>query len=235
MLKYNIDDKGAWFKLNSSEYLISNTDPNFHTLVGIILYSGYSEDKKDELISDKLSDSLVSKYIDPSKIVSYGLTGEKTYNGIPLKKLSDQIKDFISSGVPEDSIMTMVEMTRTQVMADLIATGLTGYHISKTGNLLFYKGIQENWKDCQTGTIKNRIGKTIEMPRDKCVKGYGPGLHVSNFEHAKGYGKRIVLVRVKPENIFEVGNPKIKVVKYKVLKEVTTPYTSFILDDKNLK
>lgn len=234
MLKYNIDDKGAWFKINSSEHLIPNSDPNFHTLVGIILYSGYSDEKKAELISEKLSDTIVSKFIDSEKIVSYGLTGEKSYNGIPLQSLSEKIKEFVSAGIPDDSIMTMVELTRLPVFAEIIKCGISGYHISKKGDFLFYKGIREDWKDCQTGTIKNKLGKVVEMPKEKCVKGYGPGLHVSNFDHAKSYGKRIVLVRVKPENVFDVGNPKIKVVKYKVLKEVKTPFTSFILDDKKL-
>lgn len=230
MIKYNIDDKGAWFKINDAEYVIPNTDKNFHTIVGIILYSGYSDDQKKKLITDQLSDVLVSKYIDPSLIKTFGISGEKVYNGIPLYKLSQQIREFIDAGVKDSHIMTMVEATRNPALANLAKEGFTGYHISTDGNLLFYKGIRDNWLDVFSGTIRNSLGKIIEMARDKMIPGYGPGLYVSNWKHASAHGPKVVLVKVKPEDIFQVMGDKLKVTKYKVLKVVTEPLTDVVID-----
>ncbi len=101
--------------------------------------------------------------------------------------------------------------------------------INEEGNILTYKRIDINYKDCYTHTLDNSIGATVSMPRGKVT--YNPqvtcssGLHVCSYSYLKSFGgDRIVICEVEPHNVVSVpvdyNFAKMRCCKYKVIEEV---------------
>jgi len=102
--------------------------------------------------------------------------------------------------------------------------------ITRSGNIITYKKIDKNWKDCYTGTIDNSIGSIIKMDRKDCDNNRNvtcsTGLHVANYSYMKNFGGNIVvLCEVNPKNVVSVpvdyNSAKMRCCEYKVIKEVT--------------
>lgn len=100
-----------------------------------------------------------------------------------------------------------------------------GHPIAKDGNFMAYKKVRENFKDCHTGTIDNRVGNTVEMPRhlvdDNPNNTCSSGLHVASFEYAKGFSSgHIMLIEINPADVVSVpvdyNGEKMRVCRYVV-------------------
>jgi hypothetical protein len=107
--------------------------------------------------------------------------------------------------------------------------------ITEDGCFLAYKKVNENYRDCRTGTMDNSVGKTVEMPRGEVnpnrKEACSRGLHVC----AKSYlsntmGSRIVVCKVNPKDVVSVpedyGNAKMRVCRYEVIDELKESYDS---------
>ncbi len=112
------------------------------------------------------------------------------------------------------------------------------FPITEDGHFLAYKGVKADWKDCHTGTISNKIGLTVEMPRNQVDENpneaCSSGLHVASYNYAHtGYGGghagsngekgHTIVVRVDPADVVAVpygdADEKMRVCKYVVLAE----------------
>jgi uncharacterized protein YndB with AHSA1/START domain len=109
--------------------------------------------------------------------------------------------------------------------------------IDEDGMVLCYKRIKDNYRDCYTGKIDNRIGKTVEMKRfnvdsDSNVT-CSAGLHVCSKAYLASYsGQRVVLCAVDPADFVSIPKvyysidgqgqvkAKARVCKYKVVREI---------------
>lgn len=93
------------------------------------------------------------------------------------------------------------------------------FPITEDGHFLAYKGVKADWKDCHTGTISNKIGLTVEMPRNQVDENpneaCSSGLHVASYNYAHtGYGGghagsngekgHTIVVRVDPADVVAV-------------------------------
>lgn len=103
--------------------------------------------------------------------------------------------------------------------------------IDKDGDLIAWKVISEDWKDCRTNTIDNSIGAEPEMPRSMVNNDKNQtcstGLHVcakSYISYYKSLGDRVVKVKLNPVDVVSVpvdySGAKLRCCKYKVLEEV---------------
>ena len=101
--------------------------------------------------------------------------------------------------------------------------------INEEGNILTYKRIRGNWKDCHSGTIDNSIGAVVTMPREKVT--FDPnvtcaaGLHVCSYGYLSSFsGERIVICEVEPQDVVSVPKDynfaKMRCCRYKVVEEV---------------
>lgn len=101
--------------------------------------------------------------------------------------------------------------------------------ILPNGNLLCWKRIRKDWKDCHTGTIDNSVGAVVKMERqdvnDNSNETCSAGLHVC----AKGYlgsfhGDRVVRCEVHPKDVVSIptdyNDMKMRCCEYKVVEEV---------------
>lgn len=101
------------------------------------------------------------------------------------------------------------------------------------GRIAAFKVIGHDWKDINSGTFDNSVGKIVSMPRedvdDDPDHACSYGLHVGALEYIPSFGlydsdKRVVLVAVKAEDFVAVpkdyNGSKARVSSYEVLEEV---------------
>lgn len=116
--------------------------------------------------------------------------------------------------------------SRRGLFAFMQANGLT---VDPEGYILAYKGVNDDYTDCHTGKIDNRIGAVIppmdrsqidDNPDNHCSFGYHAGGHA----YVCGFGVRKMLVKVDPANVVCVPNDanagKMRVTVYEVIGEV---------------
>lgn len=100
-----------------------------------------------------------------------------------------------------------------------------GIPLTKEGNLLAYKGVNDDYTDRHTGTVDNSPGAVNEMPRNKISddpnEGCHFGFHVGALEYAGSFGNRTVVCEVDPADVvcipYDSSFQKMRVCKYKVI------------------
>lgn len=103
-----------------------------------------------------------------------------------------------------------------------------GIPLTLDGCFLAYKSVRRNYLDHHSGTVENRPGKVIEMPRnqisDDPKEACHVGFHVGALSYAQSFGSddRIILVcKVDPENVvcvpYDESQRKMRVCKYFVV------------------
>ncbi len=126
----------------------------------------------------------------------------------------------------------LLENPKESVVEELYAfLAHNSISINKDGMIEAYRSITLDWKDHFTGTIDNRIGTTVKMPRtmvdDNPERTCSKGLHVAAFEYANSFGinnSRLVKVLVNPSHVVSVpvdyDGQKLRCCEFKVVEEV---------------
>lgn len=101
--------------------------------------------------------------------------------------------------------------------------------IDPDGDFYAYKAIRNDWTDKHTGTIRNQIGDTPEVTRNKVDdnpdNACSYGLHVGSIEYVREFGKtgdKYVIVKVNPADAVSVptyDTRKMRCCKYTVVEE----------------
>lgn len=102
--------------------------------------------------------------------------------------------------------------------------------LTKTGCFLAYKGVRSDYMDRHSGTICNKPGTTITLPRNSISDDPREpchfGLHVGAWDYASdfaGSGGKLVICEVDPEFVvcvpYDSGYEKMRVCQYKVIGE----------------
>jgi hypothetical protein len=148
--------------------------------------------------------------------------------------VAQKIADFMNDGLPYEPLMRFTEKlgnnpserSRQELYAFLEKNNQP---ICPNGNIILYKKVRWDFKDCHTGTFDNTPGQILEMPREQVEdnpdKHCGSGYHAACWLYAFGfYGDGPMLeVEVDPADVVSVPNDlnqKIRVCKYKVLRVV---------------
>lgn len=106
--------------------------------------------------------------------------------------------------------------------------------IDEDGDLVLYKWVQDNYRDCHTGTFDNSVGSTLKMDRSKVdddpQRTCSAGLHVCSSGYSR-FGARLMLAKVNPANIVSVPidykNSKLRVCEYTIIAEVEEEYDPY--------
>lgn len=111
-----------------------------------------------------------------------------------------------------------------------------GHPLTEDGCFIAYRGVTEDFKDLHTGTFDNKPGNKCEMARDLVDDNpnntCSAGLHVACFEYAKGFGPRLVEVKVNPEDVVAVptdyNGTKMRTCKFEVVQECANIRTELL-------
>ena len=102
-----------------------------------------------------------------------------------------------------------------------------GHPFTEDGCFIAYRGVSEDFKDVHTGKFDNKPGSVCEMPRDAVDDNpnntCSAGLHVACFEYAKGFGVKLVEVKVNPKDVVcvptDYNGTKMRTCKFEVIQE----------------
>ena len=102
-----------------------------------------------------------------------------------------------------------------------------GHPLTLDGCFIAYRGVTEDFKDVHTKTFNNQPGSICEMPRelvdDNPNNTCSAGLHVAAFEYAKGFGAKLVEVKVNPADVVSVpvdySGQKMRTCRFEVIQE----------------
>jgi hypothetical protein len=106
-----------------------------------------------------------------------------------------------------------------------------GHPLTQDGCFIAYRGVTEDFKDVHSKTFDNSPGKVCEVPRDQVDDNpnntCSHGLHVACFDYAKGFGPKLVEVKVNPADVVAVptdyNGTKMRVCKFEVLNTIDKP------------
>jgi hypothetical protein len=163
--------------------------------------------------------------------------GAVVWNGKPVHSvLSNRILKAMQDGFPFDPLckfLANLMRNPSKRAVDELYTFLEhqGLPITEDGCFLGYKRVQEDYTDCHTGTVNNKIGNVLEMPRNTVDDNWrelcSSGFHVGSIEYVRGfYGDRkdyhVMIVKVNPADVVSVpnyDNTKLRTCKYEVVAE----------------
>jgi len=105
--------------------------------------------------------------------------------------------------------------------------------LTEDGCFIAYKRVTEDFMDCHTRTISNKVGKVVWMnrrkvdpdPKETCSR----GLHVAAYGYANNMysNGNLVAVKVNPRDVVAVpedyNGEKMRVCRYKVMEKVSGP------------
>jgi hypothetical protein len=102
-----------------------------------------------------------------------------------------------------------------------------GHPLTPDGCFIAYRGVSEDFKDKKTGTFDNRPGAVCQMERslvdDNPNNTCSSGLHVACFDYAKGFGEKLVEVKVNPADVVAVptdyNGTKMRTCRFEVIAE----------------
>lgn len=100
-----------------------------------------------------------------------------------------------------------------------------GIPLTKDGCFLAYKGVRDDFMDKHSGTISNKPGSVIKLPRnsisDDPREACHFGLHVGAKRYASGFADKVVVCAVDPQHVvcvpYDHSNEKMRVCEYKVI------------------
>lgn len=118
-----------------------------------------------------------------------------------------------------------------------------GIPLTKDGDFLAYKGVTDKYMDIHSGTISNKPGTTVEIPRntvsDDPREACHFGLHVGAKEYAEDFsnGGKIIICKINPADVvcvpYDSSQQKMRVCKYVVIGEDGGKLPSAVFDDPN--
>lgn len=213
--------------INNKSYTLRKEHPNFRLVV--------------EGIKNKVDEESIVDLMDATKSVAHYTNGKVEvrngqvfYHNEPVQgTLVDRLLSFMQEGLPHEPYIKFLEnlmqnpssRSRAQLYRFLEHKNLP---ITDDGCFLAYKGVQDSYLDCHSGTIDNHPGRRITMPRSRISDdpdlGCHTGLHVGSEEYATGFGQRTVIIKVNPRDVVSVPLDcecqKMRVCEY----EVTADY-----------
>lgn len=114
-----------------------------------------------------------------------------------------------------------------------------GHPITEDGMFIAYRGVSEDFKDKHTGQFDNRPGQVLEMPRDQVDDNpnntCSSGFHVACFDYARGFGDKLIEVKVNPRDVVTVPTDyegtKMRVCRFEVIQEAEKPRTEEVYNN----
>jgi hypothetical protein len=225
--KFNLTDESVTIIVDGKPSTFKKGTPNYAGLVGVIAKQEYH--RFGEFLT---VESAIAGWMDDGDFTD--VNGKLHYKGEPVPQaLSDRMASMASRSESPKPLMRFYERLQrnpsfrsVQQLYPFLAH--KGIPIEEDGCFLAYKSVKSNLTDHHTGTVSNKPGNVLEMPRNKisddpdvaCHYGY----HVGALAYAKSFGSspsKIVICRIDPEHVVcipkDSRQQKMRVCKYEVV------------------
>lgn len=144
----------------------------------------------------------------------------------------DRIFLFMRQGLPVDPLLRFLEnllLNPSKLSIDALYTFLENGQmpITEDGCFLGYKGVTNDYKDCHTNSVDNRVGQKPSMPRRKVNDDprevCSDGFHIGTLTYATGFSSRTIIVKVNPKDVVSVPSAnlswKLRACTYEVVAD----------------
>lgn len=227
-VKYHVLDNSIVITYQGKPEVISASDKRYDRILGLI-----RDSKTDPAALDKIPDLLAdtTKGFESSGLE---LRDGALWDGdtaLP-NSLTHRIIKLRDMGLPYDPLIKFWENLKKNPSFNSRAMLYkflehNGHPLTEDGCFIAYRGVREDFKDKHTGKFDNSPGQVLEMPReqvdDNPKNTCSTGLHVACYEYAKGFGERLVEVKVNPTDVVAVpedyNGTKMRVCKFEVIQE----------------
>lgn len=224
-MNYHVLNSSMVLNYDGKTVTLSDSDPKYTKVLQLI-----REGKLNE----------IKTTLEQNEFTDAGLTiidGLLHLDGIALPwELSNRIKKFKELQLPFKPLLLFWDNLRQNPSFNSRAMLYkflehNGHPLTEDGHFIAYRGIREDFKDVHTGTMDNRPGSVVSVPRDQVDDNpnntCSHGLHVACFDYAKGFGPKLVEVKVNPKDVVAVptdyNGTKMRVSRFEVIQEVNKP------------
>ena len=209
--------------------------PKFNKLKQSLIDSNFSDTKLEEVYNLLDLASFVATFSEGNLTVNHE-EGKVFYGSFEIKNsITDRMMSMLSNQedvIPLVRFLDKLLMNPKKGIVDELYPFLkhNDIEISQEGDIIGYRGIRSDWKDCHSGTMNNSVGSVLTMPRhmvdDDPEVTCSEGLHVAALEYAssfKGNG-RLIKVKVCPSDVVSIptdyNGMKMRCCKFEVISEV---------------
>lgn len=223
-LKYTMTTESITVMYDGKPYVVKESSPHFNNLRNAL------QEKKWEIVPKFLTagGSISHWSKDKFKIIDGGIV---TYEGKEVP--SDFGRRIISMATAGDDPTPLfrfydrLQRNPSKRSVDQLWPFLSkmGIPLTKDGCFLAYKGVTDDLMDKHSGTICNKPGSTIKLPRnsisDDPREACHFGLHVGAKRYASSFGETVVVCAVDPQHVvcvpYDHSHEKMRVCEYKVI------------------
>ena len=134
------------------------------------------------------------------------------------------LMNFLSNTLKNPSFRAIKELYKFMEVGKL--------PITMDGHFLAYKKVRDNYYDIHSGTMLNKPGMVVSMPRnevdDDSNRTCSTGLHFCSYDYLSHFGNansRTVILKINPADVVSIprdyNDTKGRCCKYKVLRDLT--------------
>jgi len=221
-MNHILTEHSVSFVVNSSSFSIPRQDEKFHKSIGIIYDPAFSEAEKNQALLELVDDKFfVTSHLNLCPVIISQDT--KKYGKLSYSTLRSFLPFISKNNIPFDVVEKFVNNLCSIQNSSSLLNWIVSNKIllSGDGHLFLHKGLRENMTDCFSGTIRNFVGMTNEMPEEVITKCHGgPGFYFGNFDRARSMSRgKMVLAKILLNDIVWFDCNEMKAKKYKVVKE----------------
>ena len=246
--------------LNGKPTRIEKTDRNYPKILATFQLP---EDEQENAVEEILSYVLEpDKIINETEGFEISLEGVITYKGEVLPKaFADKVHSIIEDGLPLGHFeMFWENLSKNPSYHVVNETGFFEFleyrelPLTEDGCFLAYRGVKSDYWSVSgnpstkvlqgevnaSGQIYNGVGEVIEVKRNgvcdnRDIHCHNLSLHIGSLDYAKGWGNKVIIVKVNPADVVSVPNDceaqKCRVCKYEVIGDFIGEITASVVDE----
>jgi hypothetical protein len=153
-------------------------------------------------------------------------------NNVVTERISDLARNGFDTAPMAKFLKNVLENPNPESVKDLYRfLEKNDLPITTDGCFLAYKRVNPDYTDCYTGTISNKIGAKVPMPREEVT--FDPnltcerGLHVCTRNYLSSFtkdGGHLMIIKINPKDVVSVpvdyDGTKMRVCYYEVVDEI---------------
>jgi len=237
---------------DTNQVVIGNDHQNFKTFSDAIWDTRGDQDVLEDIFKQLSLKSKILSYKNENielidNYIYYKLDGSDERFPLP-QSLSNRISVCIENEKKEEleglgkfanKVINNVSFRVVNQLYDFLLA--SDIEINKDGNVVCWKRVTEDFKDCYTKKFDNSIGSLVSVPRNQVDENpentCSHGLHVCSKSYLPQFGgDRVIKVIVAPEDFVAIPNDyysglkaKARVCKYLVVEDVTDKFKNGML------
>ncbi len=224
---HTVTDESITIVWKGKPHVVKKGAPNFHNLKNAIAKA--KEDDNWSAIEDHLS---VAKTVKGWSNDKFQLTEDSVnYMGQPVPEaIKRRVLRLSAEGKSPTPILRFYERLQknpssrsvNQLFPFLEKLNIP---ITADGCFLAYKSVRDDYMDAHSGTISNKPGTTVKLPRnlvsDDPKEPCHFGLHVGAPGYASTFSSKLMIAKVDPEHVvcvpYDHSQEKMRVCEYKII------------------